>query len=44
MKRFCSYKGHKTSRIDDKKLDEAVSSATDMVSIIAGIPGVLEAR
>ena len=32
MERFGSYKGiQKTSRIDDDKLDEAVSNATDMV-------------
>ena len=32
VERFCSYKGmHKTSRIDDDMLDEAVSNATDMV-------------
>ena len=35
IERFCSYKGtHKTSRIHDHQLDEAVSSATDMVSIM----------
>ena len=32
---FCSYKGiHKTSRMDDNKLDEAVSNATDMVNTV----------
>ena len=32
VERFCSYKGiQKTSQIDDDKLDEAVSNATDMV-------------
>ena len=35
VERFCSCKGiHKTPRIDDQKLDEAVSRATDMVSNI----------
>ena len=30
--RFCSYMAiHKTSQIDDNKLDETVSNATDMV-------------
>ena len=33
VERFCSCKGiHKSPRIDDVKLDEAVSRATDMVS------------
>ncbi len=33
VERFCSYKGiHKTPRLDDQTLDEAVSRATDMVS------------
>ena len=32
VERFCSLKGiHKTSRIDETTLDEAVSRATDMV-------------
>ena len=34
LQRFCSSKGiHKTSRIDNQKLDEVVSMATSMVSI-----------
>ena len=35
VERFCSSKGiHKTSRIDDNKLDEAISNATDMVNTV----------
>ena len=33
VQRFCTIKGiHKTPRIDDHSLDDAVSRATDMVS------------
>ena len=36
VERFCSLKGiHKTPRISDQKLDEAVSKATEMVSNVA---------
>ena len=36
VERFCSNKDiHKTLRIDDKTLDDVLSTATDMVSIVA---------
>ena len=36
VERFCSNRGiHKTPRINDQKLDEAVSKATEMVSDVA---------
>ena len=38
IQRFCSDKGiHKTPRIEDNTLDEAVSGATDMVCIYGTI-------
>ena len=38
METFCSYKGiHNMSQINDNKLDEAISNATDMVKTVSSV-------